>query len=121
VLLALAEGQPAAGGNAGSAGAGELESLCQLAAQRLSLLYAPAAPEFFDKGLFRGFIQELRTLKLVWPDENSKLVFDDRLKAWAKDARVVLGRELRHTIERVSPNSGRTTGEIPALPEPDKG
>ena len=118
MLLALAEGQPAAGGNAGSAGAGELESLCQLAAQRLSLLYAPAAPEFFDKGLFRGFIQELRTLKLVWPDENSKLVFDDRLKAWAKDARVVLGRELRHTIERVSPNSGRTTGEIPALPEP---
>lgn len=57
-------------------------------------------------------------MKLVWPDENSKLVFDDRLKAWAKDARVVLGRELRHTIERVSPNSGRTTGEIPALPEP---
>ena len=96
----------------------QLESLCQLAAQRLSLLYAPAAPEFFDKGLFRGFIQELRTLTLVWPDENSKMVFDHRLKAWAKDARVVPGRELRHTIERVSPNSGRTTGEIPALPEP---
>lgn len=57
-------------------------------------------------------------MKLVWPDQDSKLVFDDRLKAWAKDARVVLGRELRHTIERVSPNSGRTTGEIPALPEP---
>jgi glycerol-3-phosphate O-acyltransferase len=102
----------------GTLGAGELESLCQLAAQRLSLLYAPAAPEFFDKGLFRGFIQKLRALKLVWPDENSKLVFDDRLKAWAKDARVVLGRELRHTIERVSPNSGRSTGEIPAVPEP---
>src|SRR5690606_38280 len=33
--------------------AGELESLCQLTAQRLSLLYAPAAPEFFDKTLFR--------------------------------------------------------------------
>lgn len=101
----------------GTLGAGELESLCQLAAQRLSLLYAPAAPEFFDKGLFRGFIQKLRELKLVWADENSKLVFDDRLKAWAKDARVVLGRELRHTIERVSPNSGRTTGEMPALAE----
>ena len=34
--------------------------LCHLAAQRLSLLYAPAAPEFFDKSLFRGFIQKLR-------------------------------------------------------------
>ena len=60
----------------GTLGAGELESLCQLAAQRLSLLYAPAAPEFFDKTLFRGFIQKLRELKLVWPDENGKLAFD---------------------------------------------
>src|SRR5690606_24877182 len=60
----------------GTLGAGELESLCQLAAQRLSLLYAPAAPEFFDKSLFRGFIQKLRELELVKLDQNSKLVFD---------------------------------------------
>ena len=103
----------------GTLGAGELESLCQQAAQRLSLLYAPAAPEFFDKALFRGFIQKLRELRLVWPDENSKLLFDDRLKAWAKDARVVLGRELRHTIEKITPDTGRTTGERPALPVED--
>ena len=37
----------------GALGAAELESLCHLAAQRLSLLYAPAAPEFFDKTLCR--------------------------------------------------------------------
>ena len=89
----------------GVLGTAELESLCQQAAQRLSLLYAPAAPEFFDKTLFRSFIQKLRELKLVWPDENSKLVFDERLDAWAKDAKVILGRELRHTIERVSPEA----------------
>jgi len=93
--------------------AAELESLCHLAAQRLSLLYAPAAPEFFDKTLFRGFIQKLRQLKLVWPDENSKLVFDDRLDAWAKDAKVILGRELRHTIERVSPEAVKPEVELP--------
>lgn len=91
----------------GVLGTGELESLCQQAAQRLSLLYAPAAPEFFDKTLFRSFIQKLRELKLVWTDENSKLVFDERLDAWAKDAKVILGRELRHTIERVSPEAAR--------------
>jgi glycerol-3-phosphate O-acyltransferase len=99
----------------GALGAGELETLCQQAAQRLSLLYAPAAPEFFDKGLFRGFIQKLREMRLVWPDENSKLAFDDRLNAWAKDARVVLGRELRHTIEKVSPDTSRVTSEFPAF------
>ncbi|WP_312916791.1 glycerol-3-phosphate 1-O-acyltransferase PlsB [Stenotrophomonas sp.] len=89
----------------GTLGAAELESLCQQAAQRLSLLYAPAAPEFFDKSLFRGFIQKMRELRLVWPDENSKLLFDERLDAWAKDAKFILGRELRHTIERVSPEA----------------
>ena len=96
----------------GVLGAGELESLCQQAAQRLSLLYAPAAPEFFDKTLFRGFIQKLRALKLVWTDENSKLVFDERLDAWAKDAKVILGRELRHTIERVSPEAIKPEVEV---------
>ena len=89
----------------GKLGAGELESLCHLAAQRLSLLYAPAAPEFFDKTLIRSFIRKLRELKLVWPDENSKLVFDQRLDNWAKDAKTILGRELRHTIEKVSPEA----------------
>ena len=89
----------------GALGAAELESLCHLAAQRLSLLYAPAAPEFFDKTLFRSFIQKLREMKLVWADENSKLVFDQRLDNWAKDATTILGRELRHTIEKVSPEA----------------
>jgi glycerol-3-phosphate O-acyltransferase len=91
----------------GTLSAGELESLCQLAAQRLSLLYAPAAPEFFDRTLFRGFIQKLRELRLVWPDQNSKLLFDERMSVWAKDARTILGRELRHTIEKVSPEAAK--------------
>jgi glycerol-3-phosphate O-acyltransferase len=89
----------------GTLGTAELEGLCQLAAQRLSLLYAPAAPEFFDKSLFRSFILKLRELRLVWPDANNKLVFDQRLDAWARDAKVILGRELRHTIEKVSPEA----------------
>jgi glycerol-3-phosphate O-acyltransferase len=85
--------------------AGELESLCHLTAQRLSLLYAPAAPEFFDKTLFRGFIQKLRELKLVWVCPDGKLDFDEQLIGWEKDAKVVLGRELRHTISKLSPEA----------------
>ncbi|WP_024891910.1 glycerol-3-phosphate 1-O-acyltransferase PlsB [Luteimonas huabeiensis] len=97
----------------GTLGTAELESLCQLAAQRLSLLYAPAAPEFFDKSLFRGFIQKLRELELVKLDANSKLTFDQRLDAWARDAKVILGRELRHTIEKVSPEAVRPPAAAP--------
>ncbi|MBJ6985167.1 glycerol-3-phosphate 1-O-acyltransferase PlsB [Luteimonas sp. MC1750] len=91
----------------GTLGAGELEGLCQLAAQRLSLLYAPAAPEFFDKTLFRGFIQKLREMGLVKLDQNSKLAFDERLAGFARDAKIILGRELRHTIEKISPEAAR--------------
>ena len=79
--------------------------LCHLAAQRLSLLYAPAAPEFFDKSLFRGFIGKLRELKLVWLCPNGKLDFDERLNTWEKDAKLVLSRELRHTITKISPEA----------------
>jgi glycerol-3-phosphate O-acyltransferase len=101
---------------------GELESLCQQAAQRLSLLYAPAAPEFFDRTLFRSFIQKMREMRMMWPNEAGKLVFDERLDAWAKDARIILGRELRHTIEKISPEAVKPkpmSMEVP-LPPPEE-
>ncbi len=94
--------------------AAELENLCQLTAQRLSLLYAPAAPEFFDKSLFRGFIQRLRAMKLVWPDAAGRLDFDENLAAWARDARTILGRELRHTILKITPETARAAAPVPA-------
>jgi glycerol-3-phosphate O-acyltransferase len=95
---------------------GELETLCQLTAQRLSLLYAPAAPEFFDKSLFRGFIMKLREMKLVWICPDGKLDFDEQLTTWEKDAKVVLGRELRHTISKLSPEAmSRMTGSQAAV------
>lgn len=97
----------------GKLGAGELESQCQLAAQRLSLLYADTAPEFFDKSLFRAFIRKLREMRLVWTDNESKLVFDERLAALAKDAKLILGRELRHTIERLSPDITTDSQDVP--------
>lgn len=94
--------------------ASELESLCHLTAQRLSLLYAPAAPEFFDKSLFRGFIYNLREQKLIWLGENGKLEFDQHLNTWEQDARIVLNRELRHTIHKISPEPAQAAPELPA-------
>ena len=87
----------------GTLTSGQLETMCQMAAQRLSLLYAPAAPEFFDKTLFRSFIQQLRELELVTIDSEGKLAFDEKLESWANDAKFILGRDLRHTIEKISP------------------
>jgi glycerol-3-phosphate O-acyltransferase len=49
----------------------------------------------------------------VWPDAAGKLAFDERLSAWARDAKVILGRELRHTIERVSPETAHRPPQAP--------
>jgi glycerol-3-phosphate O-acyltransferase len=46
-----------------------------------------------------------RELKLVWVCPNGKLDFDEQLTTWEKDAKVVLGREVRHTISKLSPEA----------------
>ncbi|MFC5582262.1 glycerol-3-phosphate 1-O-acyltransferase PlsB [Rhodanobacter terrae] len=81
----------------------ELENACTLTAQRLSLLNELSAPEFFDKALFRGFIQKLRERRIVWTDDAGKLDYDSALDAIVRDARVILSREVRHSILKITP------------------
>ena len=101
----------------GAVRAGELENLCHLTAQRLSLLYSQSAPEFFDRSLFRGFIATLRELEFVRVGENGKLVYSERLEGWAKDSKIILSRELRQAIMKITPDMARDVGaETPALP-----
>ena len=111
--------------------ASELETVCTLTAQRLSLLSEPLAPEFFDKALFRGFIQKLRERRIVWTDTDGKLDYDSGLEDMVRDARVILAREMRHSILKITGSEEketlRTTAEAeqataqepaPASPEP---
>ena len=91
--------------------AGELETLCHLTAQRLSLLYSQAAPEFFDRALFRGFIAKLREMRIVWTAESGKLDYDKRLDVWAKDAKIILSRELRHSIMKITPETAKSAAQ----------
>ncbi|WP_425480251.1 glycerol-3-phosphate 1-O-acyltransferase PlsB [Dyella monticola] len=94
----------------------ELENVCTLTAQRLSLLSEPLAPEFFDKALFRGFIQKLREHRIVWTDENGKLDYDSALEDMVRDARVILAREMRHAILKITGSEEKETPRAP--PEP---
>lgn len=88
----------------GTLTSGELENLCYLTAQRLSLLHELNSPEFFDKSLFRGFIQQLRERRVVWTDADGKLDFDKDLEDVSRDAKVILSREIRHGILQVTPD-----------------
>jgi len=101
----------------------ELENACTLTAQRLALLDELSAPEFFDKALFRGFIQKLRESRIIWTDGNGKLDYDAALEVMVRDARVILAREVRHSILKITPggDSDKETGEketAPAVAEP---
>jgi glycerol-3-phosphate O-acyltransferase len=77
---------------------GQLEDLCHLMAQRMSMLFQFSAPEFFDKTLFRGFIGRLRKTGVLGTDETGMLVFDSRLGRAMEDARLFLGDRLRNDI-----------------------
>ncbi|HEX7915865.1 glycerol-3-phosphate 1-O-acyltransferase PlsB [Rudaea sp.] len=81
----------------------ELENLCTLTAQRLSLLQQLNAPEFFDKALFRGFIAKLRERRVIWPDADGKLEFHADLESIVRDAKLILSREIRHGILKLTP------------------
>ncbi len=81
----------------------ELEDLCTVMAQRLSILHGLNAPEFFDKSLFRHFIQTLLDLGVLRKDANGKLSYHPLLGELAEGAaKRVLPAEIRLSIRQVA-------------------
>jgi glycerol-3-phosphate O-acyltransferase len=87
----------------------ELERLCIHTAQRISMLHEFNAPEFYDKALFRGFIAQLRKTGYLSPNEENKLVFDERLEQISDDAKFILGEAIRQEIHRQTPLADTAT------------
>jgi len=75
-----------------------LEERCHLMAQRISILYGLDSPEFFDKSLFRNFIELLGRREVITSGENGTLEFGEPLLGVAADAQLVLSEQLRHDI-----------------------
>lgn len=96
----------------------ELENLCTVMAQRLSVLHGLNAPEFFDKSLFRHFIQTLLDEGVLRKDENGKLSYHELLGELAEGAaKRVLPAEIRLSIRQVAlerpPQEGSPSNEQP--------
>jgi glycerol-3-phosphate O-acyltransferase len=89
----------------------ELERLCYLTAQRISLLHEMAAPEFSDRNLFRQFISLLRENGILTANADDKLEFDELIERISDDAKFVLSMEIRHGIIRVAPQVLQSNGE----------
>jgi len=79
-----------------------LEERCHLMAQRMSVLYGLNSPEFFDKGLFRNFIELLRRRNVIQASADNRLSFGEPLLGVAADAQLVLSEQIRHSILQVT-------------------
>jgi glycerol-3-phosphate O-acyltransferase len=79
-----------------------LETQCQLMAQRMSLLYELNSPEFFDKALFKNFIDLLRKRNVLGVNAEGRLTFTEMLHAVADDAQLVLHEQIRNSVLQVT-------------------
>ncbi len=79
-----------------------LENRCQQMASRMSLLYELRSPEFFDKTLFRQFLDLLRARNVIRTGPGGHLTFDEALLEVASDAQLVLSEQIRHSILQVT-------------------
>ncbi len=80
----------------------ELETQCHLVAQRMSLLHELNSPEFFDKTLFKGFIDLLCKHQVVEVDDEGKLVLHRTFEDVEDAAELVLSEHIRHSILQVT-------------------
>ena len=81
----------------------QLERLCTLTAQRISQLDEFDAPEFYDRSLFRQFIDLLKSRGVLFVNADGKLEFDQSIREITDEAKTLLSREIRHGIIRVAP------------------
>jgi len=80
-----------------------LEQRCHLMAQRMSVLYGLNSPEFFDKSLFRNFIDLLRRRGVIQESaDEGLLLFGEPLMGVAADAQLVLSEQITHSILQVT-------------------
>ena len=80
---------------------GSLEIPSELA-ERMSLLYELNSPEFFDKNLFKNFIDLLRARNVLGVNAEGRLTYTDMLPAVADDAQLVLHEQIRNSVLQVT-------------------
>ena len=76
----------------------KLEKMCQMSAERLSMIYGLHSPDFFNRSLFQDFIRTLRDHGTLGKNADGLLEFDESIVNIGADARLVLGEEIRHSI-----------------------
>lgn len=78
-----------------------LEDTCTQVAERLTLMYELNSPDFFDKALFKGFIDGLFEQRIIWPDSQGKITFSSALESIIDDSGLVLSQQIRRSVHQL--------------------
>jgi glycerol-3-phosphate O-acyltransferase len=79
----------------------QFEEDCRLMAERIAMLTGRNAPEFFDKTLFRGYLNTLIEIGMVSETGEKTLVVDARIERIAERSLELLSDEARQTLLQV--------------------
>jgi glycerol-3-phosphate O-acyltransferase len=113
IALLLNQGQ-------GNLTAAELEELCTVMARRLSILHGLNAPEFFDKSLFRHFIETLLDEGVLHTNAEGRLGHHELLGELAEEAgKRMLPAEIRLSIRHVALERPNEPSISPSMPTAD--
>ncbi len=77
------------------------ETQCSLMAQRIAILYGVNSPELQDSKLYKGFVDELRSLGYAEIAENNVLKPTDKIIGLARDSARLLSGDIRSSITRM--------------------
>ena len=77
----------------------ELEHRCHLLAQKTTMIYGVNSPDFYDRLLFRDFIDTLRKKAYLVNDDQDRLVFAEGFDYVSLDLRNLLSSEVRSSIQ----------------------
>lgn len=94
------------------------EEDCRRLAERMGVLTGRDSPEFFDKTLFRGYLDTLIDLGLVVEGEDRKLLVDARIERIAERSLELLSDETRQTLLQLlsrRPQPATVAVETPSL------
>lgn len=79
----------------------ELERACAKTAEKLSELNGLNSPEFFDKALFKSFIEMLFNQDIIWADDHGKLTYGLVLESIIDDAGLVMSQQVRKNVHQI--------------------
>jgi len=82
----------------GKINARQLEEESRRVAQHMAMLYGLDSPDYFDRSLFKSFIEGMLSKNFLYKNSEGMLMFDESLEQVDHDARLVLGEQLRLTI-----------------------